>query len=181
MYQDRDLLRKIRWKDQRGLEEAVSQYAGYVGAVVRRALGSAGNERDVEELVSDTFVTLWQKAGGLRDDSNLKFWLAVVARNLAFKQLGKLRPTEPLEAAQLFSGENLAEDLERREEQLKIRDLVEGLEPLDREIFLRFYFWQHRIDKIAGEMGLTVSTVKSRLRRGRAKLRKAMEKGGVDL
>ena len=63
MYQDRDLLRKIRWKDQRGLEEAVSQYAGYVGAVVRRALGSAGNERDVEELVSDTFVTLWQKAG----------------------------------------------------------------------------------------------------------------------
>ncbi len=178
MYQDRDLLRKICRKDQRGLEEAVNRYAGYLSAVIRRALGSAGNEGDVEELVSDAFLTLWQKAEGLREDSNLKFWLAVVARNLAFKRLGKQMLTEPLEEMNLFSGENLAEDLERREEQLQVRDLVAGMEAVDREIFLRFYFWQEQIDKISRETGLPSSTVKSRLRRGRAKLRKTLGKGG---
>ena len=46
-----------------------------------------------------------------------------------------------------------------------------SLEPADREVFLRFYYYCQRIGDISREMGLNESTVKSKLRRGREKLK----------
>ena len=49
------------------------------------------------------------------------------------------------------------------------------MEPTDREIFLRCYYHGQPVTVIAAELGIPVSTVKSRLRRGREKLRAALE------
>ena len=45
------------------------------------------------------------------------------------------------------------------------------MEPVDREIFLRFYYYYEKIAQIAAAMELTESAVKSRLSRGREKLK----------
>ena len=49
----------------------------------------------------------------------------------------------------------------------------------DREIFLRHYYYCQTVSQISGEMGINVSTVKTKLRRGREKLRKQLCEGGV--
>ena len=64
-----------------------------------------------------------------------------------------------------------------------------SLDATDREVFLRFYYYCQRLSDISREMGLNESTVKSKLRRGREKLRsfllretpydEASEKGGT--
>jgi len=41
----------------------------------------------------------------------------------------------------------------------------------DKEIFLRFYYYCQSISVIAEKMGMNQSTVKTRLKRGREKLR----------
>lgn len=180
MKKDLELLEKMRRKDQDGLEEAIHQYAGYAAAVIRRTLGELGTEEDVEELVSDAFVALWQKAGTLRDDSSLKYWLAVVGRNSALKRLGKTVLTQPLEDARsLFREDTPEQASEQRETRRSVREAVARLEPPDNEIFDRFYFREQKISHIAREMGLKEATVKTRLRRGRGKLRRTLLKGGA--
>lgn len=174
---DFELLAKLQNRDQRGLEEAIHRYASYVSAVVRRTLGPFGEEQDTEEVVSDVFVALWQKAGQLRDDSSLKYWLAVVARNAALKRLGRARLEEPLEEnAVLFAGEGPEGPVELEECRQQVRKAVDGLEEKDREIFLRHYFWYQSVSQIAREMELNESTVKTRLRRGREKLKEKLVK-----
>ena len=44
-----------------------------------------------------------------------------------------------------------------------------------REIFLRHYYYYQTVERIAGEMKLNPSTVKSHLRRGREKLRAILQ------
>ena len=46
-----------------------------------------------------------------------------------------------------------------------------SLNPVDREVFLRFYYYYQKTADIAADMGLNESTVRTKLNRGRAKLR----------
>ncbi len=173
MNDDRLLLEKLRRRDQQGLEEAIHRYGGYVAAVVRRTLGPFGVEQDGEELVSDVFVALWQNAEKLRDDSSLKNWLGAVARNGALKRLGRIRLEEPLEENLCFDWADPAREAEQR---ALVRKAVNSLGKKDREILIRHYFWYETVEQIARQKGMNPSTVKTRLRRGREKLRKELEK-----
>ena len=47
----------------------------------------------------------------------------------------------------------------------------------DREIFLRHYFYRQGVAGIALALDMNVNTVKTRLRRGRESLRRALTKG----
>ena len=96
---DRKLLAALRAREPQGLEEAIGRYSPYVAGVLRKVLGQLGTQEDLEELSSDVFVALWQSAEGLREDSDLKLWLGVVARNRALKHLRALRLELPLEDA----------------------------------------------------------------------------------
>ena len=44
----------------------------------------------------------------------------------------------------------------------------------DKEIFLRFYYYYQSLEAISLEMGINLSSVKSRLRRGREKLKQSL-------
>lgn len=174
---DQKLLSSLRDQDPRGLEQAINRYSSYVAGVVRKVLGTLGTREDLEELASDVFVALWRSAGTLREDSDLKLWLGVVARNRALKHLRSLRLELPLDDAVLSNGlEPPTHHWERQEEIQQVRQAVLSLDPTDRDIFLRHYFWRQGVRQIAQELGMKESTVKSRLKRGREKLRNQLEK-----
>lgn len=176
---DCELLMRLKAREPEALEAAIHRYARYTAAVVKRVLGEFGGPQDVEELSSDAFVALWENAESLREDSSLKNWLAVVARNRALKHLGKFRLEEPLEEDFLDVEDNpLAGEVERREEARQVRAAVYSLPGEDRDIFLRHYFWRQSVSQIAVETGRNENTVKSRLKRGREKLRQKLTKEG---
>lgn len=172
---DYELLLRLRDKDQSALALAIRQYSKYVAAVVKKTLGPMGTPQDLEELTSDAFAALWENAEKLRDDSDLKYWLAVVARNASIRHRSKLKGAAPLEENMIFDGLP-QEETEREERCQMVRQAVDSMEPMDREIFLRHYFWHQPISQIAGEMQKNQSAIKSRLSRGREKLRKVLMK-----
>ena len=116
----------------------------------------------MEELSSDVFVALWQSAEGLREDSDLKLWLGVVARNQGLKHLRSLRLSLPLEEAILPGEDEGPSSLwERREDAQQVREAVLGLEAVDRDIFLRHYYWRQTVARIAEELGMDLEIVKT--------------------
>ncbi len=161
---DYEILTRLRDRDQAALETAIRRYSGYVAAVVKKTLGDDCSRQDIEELTSDAFVALWANAGKLRDDSDLKYWLAIVVRNASLRRRQKSVSTVPLEENLVFD-RTPATQAEKRERIRQVREAVDGLEPVDREIFLRHYFWHQNS-----------SAIKSRLARGREKLRKILLK-----
>ena len=69
--------------------------------------------------------------------------------------------------------------LEEQEQAALVRQALEMLEPATKEVFLRYYYQRQKTAQIAGEMQMNASTVRSRLARGRAALRKALQERGI--
>ncbi|MBQ3357152.1 MAG: sigma-70 family RNA polymerase sigma factor [Oscillospiraceae bacterium] len=164
---------------QRGSEDAlawfIDKYTAYVCTVIRYFIGSSMTEADVEEVASDVFLELWKQADSVTR-TKVRPWLGGVARNKARQKLRERGTTLSLEEDLIAIDDGaLYERLDREERERIVREAVLAMETTDREIFLRYYYHCQPIAVIAGETGMPESTVKSRLRRGREKLRAALE------
>ena len=116
--------------------------------------------------------------GRLRPEQ-IRGWLGKVARNRALNRLRASREVLALEEDVLC----LAEDgpqrlLEEREQAELVRRALGELERPDRELFVRHYYYGQTVARAAEEMGLNPSTAKTRLRRGREKLKEHLRKAG---
>ena len=169
---------------QKGSEDAltwiIDRYSAYVYTVAFQIVGQSMSSSDAEEVAADVFVALWNHAEKIKP-SSLKSWLGTVARNTAKNKLRTAGQTLPLEDDILILEKDSAEEEILRHEQNRfVRQAVLAMPYPDREIFLRHYYYGQKLETIAQEMDFNLSTVKTRLRRGREKLRSVLEQEFMD-
>ena len=165
---------------QHGREDAlvwfIEKYTPYVCTVIRYLIGGTMTEEDVEETASDVFLILWERADCV-SATTVRAWLGGVARNKARQKLRERGMTLSLdEDLLLFSETDLEQTLEQADRDQIVREAVYAMETTDRAIFLRYYYHCQPLATISEELQIPLSTVKSRLRRGREKLRATLEK-----
>lgn len=68
---------------------------------------------------------------------------------------------------------------EQAEERKLVQKALNQLEPTDREIFLRHYYYAQTVEEISQRMHLNPSTIKTKLRRGRLRLKTILQRWGV--
>ena len=174
---DMQILTEMKQKNSDALEEAIHQYSGYVMAVIERTLGKSAGEQDKEEILLDVFVALWNNAEKLRDDSNLKAWLGIVARNASIKRTRYLFPHEELADDFLATSDDIViSPAEQKEQAALVHEALDTLEATDKDLFLRHYFWQQSLSEISRQTNMGISAIKSRLFRGRQKLKTVLMK-----
>ena len=171
-------LSAMREGDQEALGWIIERYSAYVGAIVTNIIGESMSLADVEDVCSDVFLALWQNAGKILP-LHLKGYLGRIARNMALKKLRQRKRELPLEDDILILEEDsLFERLAEKDRVVLVRKALLSLSQEDREIFLRYYYREESVQQIAGQMGLKPNTVKTRLMRGREKLRQSLS--GID-
>lgn len=174
------ILRKMRQGDPAALEGLMDRYIPYVSAIVWNILRSHMPKEDAEEVVSDVFLTAWERAGDLKPGF-VKQWLGAVARNKAKNRLRIMGHDLPLEEDVLEIPDECTPvtKAEKAEERKQVRKAVNSLGEPDREIFLRHYFFAQTVAEISECMCLNESTVKTKLRRGRMRLKDLLMRWGV--
>ena len=177
---DELILRKIKKGDPSGLEELMDRYIPYVSAVVWNILRYAMTPEDAEEVVSDVFLAAWAQSPDILPNA-VKPWLGAVARNKARNKLRGRGIDLPLEEDILeLPGEDSPENtLARQEEAKLVRRAVDHLGEPDREVFLRHYFHAQTVQEISQTMNMNESTVKTKLRRGRGRLKELLTRWGA--
>ena len=177
---DGAILRAMRSGDPRSLEAMMEKYIPYVSAIVWNFLRASMTKEDAEEVVSDVFLAAWSQAKEIQPQA-LKPWLGAVARNKALQRLRKAGFDLPLEEDVLeIPGLNTPEQsLTQAEEARLVRDAVDSLGQPDREIFLRHYWFAQTVAQISDQMQIKESTVKTKLRRGRQRLKEILQKWGA--
>ena len=164
-------LRQMKQGSQDALAWFIHQYGAYVSTIIHNIIGQRMSNADVEEAASDVFLALWNNAGKILPNA-AKGWLATVARNTARSRLRRVSDTLPLDEEAIIADDRTPEAaLERREQTARVRMALLSLSPVDREVFLRFYYYYQKTADIAADMELNESTVRTKLNRGRAKLR----------
>ncbi len=162
-------LRDLQKGSEKALEWFIRTYTPYVTTVIYNILGNKMDMADVEEVAADVFVSLWKNASTVRSP---KGFLGTTARNLAKNKCREMGFALPLDEA-IVGADSLDLELhvEKKELRQAVKKAVTELPMPDREIFMRFYYYCQSLEEIANEMQINLSTVKTKLRRGRERLR----------
>ena len=169
MHGDRDAFRAL-----------VERYERPVFALLGRMLVRSGRESLVEDLAQETFVRVFRSLATFGADgrSNLAAWILTIAARLAIDELRRRPPrAEPLDGLALDIAATGATDegSERRQVGAAIERAVAALRPEFRAVFLLREMHDMDYDEIADALDLDLGTVKSRLSRARAALRRALQ------
>lgn len=169
---ERAVLRELKAGDTGALSEIIGFYTPYLYTVASNIMDPPMSREDVEETVSDAFVRLWEHRGEVMP-GKLKPWLAAVVRNCAKDTLRSHRLNEPLEddVLDITVPDGMEESVLREELSVIAREAVDSLGEPDSEIFKRHYFLYQKTDEIAAVLDMNAATVRTRLRRGRERLR----------
>ena len=162
--------------DQGAFEELVRLYEKRVLALTQRM---CKNPEDAAETAQEAFFAAWQGLGSFRGDSSFSTWLYRLASNAC---VDLLRREGRRQAAVSLDDEELnldvpspmpspQEEAERRELGEQIEAGLRALPPEYRAVLVLREMQQLRYDEISQVLGLDVGTVKSRISRGRKKLR----------
>lgn len=172
MTEDSKLLINIKKKRRGSLERVIDIYTPYVSTVVYNAIGSVMTKEDIEEVVSDVFLGLWKNASGLDPQKGcIRTYLGAAARNLSKNKLRSMRQYDELNEDVLFADGTPSDAIENREERQTMIELITSLGEPDSEIFMRYYYYDERVSQIALATGLKISTITTKLSRGREKLK----------
>lgn len=140
----------------------------------RFAFTLARSEADASDLTQAAFERLFAQASSLRDGSKVKSWLFTTLYRLFLEQRRRENrfPHVELETAPLPSMESTV--VEQLDASAAVAALSQVDEPFRAPLAL-FYLEQHSYREIAEILGLPIGTVMSRLARGKALLRAALE------
>lgn len=141
------------------------------------------NDSEAEDIVQEAYVRAFAQLGDFRGESSLATWLSRIVINEALGRLRKRRRTvampQGLQAEIIKFPLNPSDDPERTMAQRQILELVERatdrLPDVYRTVFVARVIEGLSIDETAELLDVRPETVKTRLHRARALVRKALD------
>ena len=162
--------------DQGAFEELVRLYEKRVLALTQRM---CKNPEDAAEAAQEAFFAAWRGLKNFRGDSSFSTWIYRLASNACVDLLrreGKQQAAVSLDDGELnldvpSAAASPQEEAERRELREQIEEGLRALPPEYRAALVLREIQQLRYDEIGEALGVDIGTVKSRINRGRKKLR----------
>ena len=160
----------------------LQRYQKSVHALVWRKIGDF---HTAEDITQDTFLQAYKKLSTLKNHNQFAGWLYVIADRLCIDWSRKRRlttqsledtPVEEIERISYthhVSEERETECTERRRELVK--KLLAKLPESERTVVTLYYLGEMTTREIGKFLGVSVDTIKSRLRRGRKRLQEDEE------
>lgn len=130
------------------------------------ALSFTKNPEEAEDIMQNTFLKLWTSKDSFENEEHIAKWLTVVASNESknsLKLFAKRASREQTEISEEFEFDSV--------EDRELFNAVMSLPPKISGVIHLFYYEDMSIKEIAKTLSVSESAVKTRLNRGREKLR----------
>ncbi len=171
------LIDSILTGDDTAFSEIVNKYKKSIHALIWR---KTGDFQVAEEIAQDTFLQAYQKLATLKNRTQFAGWLYVIASNLCSDWHRRKKPTmQSLEATNKGSIDRtsyesyVAEQREKAATERRreiVKNLLNKLPESERTVVTLFYLGEMTSEAISKFLGVSVNTIKSRLRRARKRL-----------
>src|SRR5277367_4953484 len=164
---DRALLAAVGAGDRRALEEL---YLSYHRRLARFLSRFTPRYENIEEIINDTFLVVWQSAQDFRNASQVSTWIIGIAYRTALKSFRRQKNHAGARSLEDFPEQTIDPTTDR-----ELQDwLSQGLRrlPLEQRLTLELaYHMGHSLEEIAAITECPVGTVKARMFHAREKLR----------
>jgi RNA polymerase sigma-70 factor, ECF subfamily len=181
MVEATNLISQIAEGDRAALSQLYDRYARILYAIAWKSLNSV---EDCEEVVLEVFAQVWKIADRFDPDKgSIEQWIFTLARSRIIDRLRKIQRLNKVNAA-IVAGKEIelsttsvdpieaVEIVEQRQQVLTALDQI----PLEQRRVIELAYYQGLTHaQIAACTGLSLGTVKTRLRLGLSKLKVAFE------
>lgn len=181
MKQD-DIIALLREQNEQGLEELL-KHSGPLMKYIISPIISDSHER--EDCLSEAAMRVWENIGQFDSSrGSWNAWLTAVTRNTALSRAEKSRRygsrLEDMSESIASSAPTPEEHVLLLERKAALRRALAALEPRDRLLFYRKYYYRQSTAQIASELGLTERAVEGRLYRLKKQLRNSLGGEGYE-
>jgi RNA polymerase sigma-70 factor, ECF subfamily len=182
MVEATNLITQIATGDRNALSQLYDRYSRIIYAIAWKSLNSV---EDCEEVVLDVFAQVWKIADRFdMDKGSIEQWLFTLARSRILDRLRKLQRLNKVVTAAIADGKEIEfattsvdplEAVEIAERRQQVLAALERIPPEQREVIEMAYYQGLTHVEIAAATGLSLGTVKTRLRLGLSKLKVGIE------
>ncbi|MEM9598662.1 MAG: sigma-70 family RNA polymerase sigma factor [Acidobacteriota bacterium] len=178
---DLDLVKRHRYGDASAFEEI---YARFGPMVYNLCFRMSSHAEEAEDLTQEIFIRIHRHLARFDGRAALKTWIYRITLNYCRSKLGRKRyPTRPLAEEYEEEGVQLVEGRRGPEDRALARDAgrvvaraLRQLKPKFREAVVLRDIEGLSYDEIADILKVRIGTVRSRIARGRDRLRVVLEK-----
>jgi RNA polymerase sigma-70 factor (ECF subfamily) len=186
---DDDLVAGARCGDQQAFEALCARHSSIVKSKILRILR---NREDAEDALQDTLMRAYMHMPFFRGSCKFSTWLTTIGVNSALMIMRKQRvrgetygsasrldtkavePPEPVDRSPGPEGIYL-----KQQAILLVRREVEKLKPSLRSVVNHYYGSECSLEEAAKAHGISLAAAKSRLLRGRVRLRSSLARYGI--
>ena len=181
------LIRRILSGDGEAFSTLMRKHQNGVHALIWRKIGDF---HIAEEITQDTFIQVYNKLGTLEDPNRFEGWLYVIANRLCINWIKRykakmdklnmqsLEATRPGEVEEAFYAHHISHQREvenTKHRQNLVKRLLQQLPESERTVVTLYYLGDMKAKEISKFLGVSVNTIKSRLRRARQRLQEEGE------
>ncbi len=187
------LVERAKSGDTDAFSEIVSCYERFVYNTACRVLTASGmSVSDADDIAQDALIKAWRSLSSFRGDCSFSTWLFrvtvntardVIRSNARRPVVSLTRHTDDEDEPEIWdvpvtSGDDIPEEAAQRRETIEaVRRAVESLPDDQRQVIVLRDIHDLPYSEIAEILGAEVGTIKSRISRGRANLKKILKNG----
>jgi RNA polymerase sigma-70 factor (ECF subfamily) len=154
-------------------------------AVYRQMVKVCGNYADAEDALADAIFAAIKASHQLRDPDHMRAWLGRIGTRSCFRMRIRERltgsvPMDDLESMGIqlrAAGPDPGEQAEIAAMKNCVASAIQAIPDLFREVYVRREILGEKAESVAGDLGLSVPAMKSRLHRARRIVRESLDSG----
>lgn len=186
---DEELIRKFQEGDEGAFQELVERFRVPLYNFILRMLGDPSLAEDV---LQDTFFRLWTSRHSYREIARFSTWIYTIAGNLAKSELrrqkvrrwfslgiggggGGQRDEDQFRWEVADESADIQQELEQRTIRKRVEEEIRRLPLIFREVIILRDLQELPYEEISKILRIPLGTVKSRVNRGRARLKRRLK------
>ncbi|MEH0152778.1 RNA polymerase sigma-70 factor [Limibacter armeniacum] len=174
---DKELLIRLEGEDEFAFRLLYDRYANQV----RIFLSRLHLDDHVDDVVQETFVTIWKKRKEINPEKSFNAYLFTIAKNFALKELKKsLTASVELEESIVPADSyNVEEAYVADELEMVIHKAIEALPERPKHVFKLKRYEGMNTEEVAKTLGISNSTVENHMNRALHTLKDSLLKASV--
>lgn len=179
---DNKILKDFASEDGLNIEDVIKTYNNYIYTIIKKLIT---NNEDIEEILSDVFIILWNNYYKLEENTKVKPYLVGITKNLIRKKYRNYNYENIIQNIDETENEiidncDVLKLVEENEKSKIISEIIDNMKKEEKQIFIMFYYQNKKIKDIAKNLNISVSKVKITLYRLRNLVKKKFKERGYD-
>ena len=173
-------IKALREKNIEALDFIMDTYSNLIFKVAYKVL----NKRELsEECINDVFLKVWNNIDRFnKEDDKFKNWICTITKYTEIDMLRREKKHSSnlsIEEEPLNSKSELEKDFQNDNDLLIIKNEINSMDKIDREIFIRRFYYGEKIRVISEKLGMTDNAINLRILRGRKRLSEKIREGKI--